>query len=337
MPDVQANGRERIDWHQFNHPKIVFAEKFIPAGESRVIEQHELKVSRDMVVDYLAISDDSFTTDSKLALAPNMTLLHWLVVNWGVVERPTWIPIGFGMMEEFHNFFEGDRLCMPIVAFGGMPSTLFAWGPLRWRHSEPWLYNPIDSVSIDVVAPPPPGNVTIGTPRYLGVFMDGVGLKSGMRRSFVIGQAQVGGQAPGIPFSQSFSAPQTMANLGDETFKMQAVGLGFSGRGWNDVASLPVDNRLLNFFRMRVVPSIGDSWSDTPVPLVFYGIQQAPPWRLAIHKPVGGPIFLYAGQSIIFNIENLATAGNTGLNDDIDLNVQVALIGRTAPGIGSLV
>lgn len=329
-----TNGdRAQVDWGKFNHPKIVFAEKVILAGKSDTIQQNELKVSRDMVVDYLAISDDTFTTAPRIT-NPHQTFLHWIGVNWSVVERSSWIPVGFGSIEEFHNFYEGDSTNVPIDPLTG--NTLTMWGALRWRHSEPWVYNPIDTVSIDLVAPPAPVEV-LGS-RELSVFWDAVGLKSGGRRSFVIPRSAIPGQALGLPFSQSFSAPQLASNLGDEAFKMQAMGIGFPGRTWCD-SSLggPVDERLLNFYRMRVTPSIGDSHSDTPVPLVFYGIHQRPPWRLAIHKPVGGPIFLYAGQSIIFNIENNAIPINTGLDNPVDINVQVALIGRTAPGIGSLV
>jgi hypothetical protein len=324
-----SNGdRAQVDWHKFNHPKIVFAEKVILAGRSDTIQQNELKVSRDMVVDYLAISDDTFTTEPRVA-GPHQTFLHWIGVNWGVVERSTWIPIGFGSIEEFHNFYEGDSTNVPIDPLTGDTRTM--WGALRWRHSEPWAYNPIDTLSIDLAAPQAP--IAIGGVRELSVFWDAVGLKSGSRRSFVIPRSPFLPQGLGVPFSQSFSAPQLASNLGDEAFKVQSVGLGFPERAWCQTP--PVDERLLNFYRMRVTPSIGDSWSDTPVPLVFYGIHQRPPWRLAIHKPVGGPIFLYAGQSIIFNIKNNATVAN--VDEDVNINVQVALIGRTAPGIGSLV
>lgn len=315
-----------VNWKRFNHPKIVFAEKLIPAGKVDTIQQHELKVSRDMVVDYLAISEETLTTPR--GGGPFDTFLHWVGVNWGVVERATWQAIGFGSIEEFHNFYEGDKTNEPINPFG---NTRTMWGPLRWRHSEPWLYNPIDTLSVDITTPVilPPGFEGI---RELSVFFDGVGQKSGLRRGFRIPCAPINLQAPGQIFSQSFSAPQMASNLGDEPFKMQSVGVGFPGRYWCE--NTP-DWRLYNFLRMRVTPSIGDSWSDTPVPLAFYGIHQGPPWRVAYHKPVGGPIFLYAGQSIVFQILNDATAANVG-GEGIDLNVQAALIGRTAPGIGSL-
>jgi len=333
MPEAreQVNGREKVDWHKFNHPKLVFAERLIPAGESAVIEQKELHVSRDMVIDYLAVSDDSISTDDPDVpiTSPNQNFLHWVGINWGIVERASWLPIGFGSMEEFHNFFEGDRTNVPFTPGTKPPRGLDAWGPLRWRHSEPWLYNPIDTLSVDIAMPPP---AKVGrTAPELDVFWDGVGLRSGMRRSFLIPNSPINAQA-NVPFTRSFSNQQLATNLGDEAFKMQAIGIGFPGGVWDVHGG---DLRSLNFIRMRVVPSVGDSWSDHPVPLAFYGIHQAPPYRVALHKPAGGPIFLYAGQSIVFNLQNNALAANTGLKDDVDLNLQVCLIGRTAPGIGS--
>jgi len=87
------------------------------------------------------------------------------------------------------------------------------------------------------------------------------------------------------------------------------------------------DLRLLNVFRAKVIPSIGDSWSDTGVPLCFYGPDMSPAHRVAWHRPPGGPLYLRAGQAVTIQVQNRSA---------VELNVQLALVGRVAFGVGSV-
>ncbi len=308
---------------EFRTPLILFAEQVLIPGQQVEINQDALSASRDMIVDYLAISDDSFST----GIAPvglGQTYLHMLDVNWGIVEGARWLPgNNFGRMELFHNHV-GDRSAGGIMAFA---NRFAAWGCLRWKHSEPWVYNPIDNVTIDFLRPQmPAAGQAAAEPMH--VSFGGVGQKTGLRRNSEIqgiNSPQALGLAP--PFVWSFSDLQRANNIGTDPIFMTDMSVVFTNRqagggAWN------ADIRLLNHLRMRVVPSVGNGWSNVHVPLIFYGVDQSPPYRVAYHKPEGGPIALEAGRKIVFDVvNNTQQFAPPGVN----LNVQVAIIGRIRP------
>jgi hypothetical protein len=79
---------------------------------------------------------------------------------------------------------------------------------------------------------------------------------------------------------------------------------------------------------MKAAPSAGEGWSDKAIPLAVYALHQSVPGRWVTYKPTGGPMLMKAGQSFVARVRNTSAQNQT--------NAQIALIGRTAPGIGSL-
>ena len=320
MTEAKKSAREA--YKGFVHPLVLFAERVATAGQQVAITQEALKTSRDMIIDYIAISEESLSSGVVLAGA-GQTYLHYLDVNWGIVEGARWLPgNSFGNIETFHNYV-ADRSSGGIMNFA---NVLVAWGGLRWKHSEPWIYNPIDNLTIDFLRPAMPAGIAQAAAEPLRVSFSGVGQKTGLRRDSEVQGINVpqalGGAAP-LP--GTFSDNQRANNIGTDPIFMTDMSVSFPNRqggggAWN------ADIRLLNHFRMRVVPSVGDGWSRVQVPLIFYGVDMSPPYRVAYHKPEGGPIALEAGRKIAFDIVN---------NSAVTTNIQVALIGRIAPELGS--
>lgn len=312
-------------YRQFTHPCILFSEQVVAANTPFSFQQSDLKVSRDTIVDYLAISEETFSQDLAVGGTGGQTFLHQIDVSWGVVEKARWTPGNFyGSADMFHNV-PGDRTQGGILA--GAIGTA-AWGKMGYYFAEAWEYNPIDTLSVDATRPANPAvNNAVAQNNFFNLQFDGVGMRTGLRRVFQVPNILFG-QAPlaAPPASVPFSNPQQAANLGSETHMMTGVAITVGNR----TAAQPMDGdlRLLNHFRLRVTPSIGDSWSQVPIPLAFYGIHMSVPYRVAFHKPAGGPVYLHAGQSIAFDVFNRAAAQGT--------NVQVAVIGRVAPGIGAI-
>lgn len=311
---------------QFRHPAIQFAERVIAANDDDYIDQEELKVSRDMIVDFLAVSEETITEDDEAGSHANNSYIHYLGVNWQVTERPWWLPTNYAPMEVFSNWDGADRSGGGI--FAGAAATLAANGRLQWDHWKEWLFQPHDTLRVRVSAP----LVSYNIPESVTLAFDfvGAGLKSGLRRSFQIDGINFANFGPGgVPHAQVYSNARNCDNLGDEPFVMTKMGIVSpydAARG-----DPPNDTRLLNHIRAKVTPSLGDSWSQVDVPLAFYGTHMSVPHRVAYHRPPGGPILLQAGQSVAFHIWNLTNGGIAQA-----INVQVALIGRVAPGIGSI-
>ena len=306
---------------EFRTPLILFAEQVLIPGQQVEINQDALSASRDMIVDYLAISEDSVSTDIPV-VGLGQTYLHMLDVNWGVVEGSKWLPgNNFGRMELFHNHV-GDRGAGGIMDWA---NRFAAWGCLRWKHPEPWVYNPIDNVTAEILKPPMTPLVPLLAAEPLRAVFGGVGQKTGLRRSYEIQGINIPAGQP--LFTQPFSDIQRCNNVGTDPCFMTDLSITFPNRqaliaGWN------ADIRLLNHFRMRVVPSVGNGWSNVHVPMIFYGVDMSPPYRVAYHKPEGGPIALEAGRKIVFDVvNNTQQFAPPGVN----LNVQVAIIGRVRP------
>lgn len=325
MPDMSL--QELLS--RFTHPKILFGEVVVPLGGAATeLDQHVLKASRDMIVDRIVISEETYSQEAGPAAAfASSTFLHYLDVNWGVVERPRWAGENtYTPIEVFHNV-PMDRSSGGI--FNGGATQYAAWAVNRWRLERPWVYNPQDTLQIDVSHP----GVALGFPSGMDFefMLDGRGIASGLDRIFRIPNVRVPQAPANVPFAQSFTSNRLASNLGDEHYLMGSFGWMSpqrmaTGAGW------PNDLRILNVLRAKVVPSIGDSWSDANIPLIFYGLDQALPGRVAVHKPFGGPIYLKAGQSMTFSFR----FNTPPVLDPVQTNVQVALIGAQAPGIGSV-
>ncbi len=308
-------------YRQFVHPFIMFSEQVVAAATPFSFQQQDLKTSRDMIVDYLAISEETFSQNLVVA-GGGQTFLHQIDVSWGVIEKARWTPGNFyASADMFHNV-PGDRTQAGILA--GAIGTA-AWGKIGYYHAEAWPYNPIDTLSVDATRPANPAGFGTVNNNVFNLQFDGVGVRTGQRRIFQIpnvmfGQSLAAAPAVSVPFSNN----QQAANLGSQTHMMT----GFAITVANRVAAPDADLRELNHLRLRITPSIGDSWSQVPIPLAFYGVHMSLPYRVAFHKPAGGPIYLHAGQSIAFDVFNRDVAQAT--------NIQVAVIGRVAPGIGAI-
>lgn len=313
-------------YRRFSHVSMLFAEQVVPAATAANIQQQELKTSRDMIVDYLALSEETFS-QNLVAAGGGQTFLRYIDVNWGVVDKARWMPGNFyAPALVFHNV-NGDRSQAGIFA-GAL--DLATWGKIGYYHSEAWTYNPVDTLSVDATRPANPAGFGVTNLTTWIIQFEGVGIRTGLRRVFQIpGVTLLQGPAAAPPVSVPFSNNQQAANLGSEPHKMIGFSVMPANRDVPGGAAQPMDAdlRLLNHFRLRVTPSIGDSWSQVPIPLAFYGVHTSVPFRVAFHKPAGGPIYLHAGQSITFDIFNRSGQAT---------NIQVALIGRVAPGIGAI-
>lgn len=312
----------KIDWSVFRHPHFRFAEVVIASGARGFIDQHQLRVSRDTVIDYIMISEESYTTLGA-GVSNNRTYLDSLFVNWSLVDRADNSGQGLAPVEEYHNFHNADRSITPFAAASA------GWGGLRTDHTLPWIYNPTDTLTFEMSIPAAPALGGLGKSVVVDYLAHGVGLNSGLRRTYDVRE---------ITIPQDAAAPQvvvsttnaTASNLGTEAYKMVDFGVSFrrmtaAGAATNWI-SFP-DVRYLNHLRLRVNPSLGESWSDVHVPLIFYGLNYSPPSRMIVHKPSGGPVLLKAGQSMVFEFLNASA---------VSTNVQVALMGRIAAGIGSV-
>ncbi len=315
----------KIDWSVFRHPHFRFAEVVIANGARGFIDQHQLRVSRDTVIDYIMISEETYSVLGAGVPAANATLLDSLFVNWSLVDRADNSGQGLAPVEEFHNFHNADRSITPFAAAN------LGWGGLRMDHTLPWIYNPTDTLTFEMSIPTAPGGGgSINQSVVVDYVAHGVGLNSGLRRTYDVREITIPQDAAAGPQVVVSTTNATASNLGTEPYKMLDFGVGFRRRTAAGAATNWVafpDTRYLNFLRLRVNPSLGESWSDVHVPLIFYGLNYSPPSRMIVHKPSGGPILLKAGQSMVFEFLNVS---------GVSTNVQVALMGRIAAGIGSV-
>jgi hypothetical protein len=306
--------QNKIDWSVFNYPRILFAEIAVPAtGASTFLMTDQLKTGRDMLVDYIAVSEDTFSTGVGAA---NASYLQQLGVDWWIHDRAKFSPVGpIAPADALDNVYNVQRTTNFVAA------QVAGRGVLQLSHPVRWMYNPMQNVSIDwlnpVSAAPTGTLITIAG-------MHGVGTITGHRRVFAVGATfatNVAGATQNIA-----SATQTMGNPGDQPYLMEHFFINANGAQWTVLN----DNRIVNHLRYRVRPTQGDAWSDLPVPLVFYGVQKGQPNRCVWFKPPGGPILLRKNNQMVFEFQV-----NAGLG--FALNAQVAIIGRVAPGYTDIV
>lgn len=308
---------EREEFMRFTHPRILYAEARVVAGAPGIyLDQNQLRTSRDMLIDYIWLSEESASLDTG---EKNLCLLHNLLVNWAISDRQAFYPHEGVPCGVLHNLWDAERTAIPFNMFG---DPIVYPAVFLWRHTVRWLLNPAQGIRVDWSLTP--AQIQVGAIET-GFVMHAVGLKTGMRRLYGIRVPTPQGPPIGLPpLAQTAASPTTAHNLGDEPYLVESTGIYF-GKQW--AANPDADTRWLNLLKYKVVPTWADAWSEVPLPVLMYGLQMGMPARSVIHKPAGGPIYLKAGQAVNF------WAANTG---NVDTNIQVALIGRVAYGVGSL-
>lgn len=312
---------EKHDFSVFNHPRIFFAERGVPHGEVRFFEQNDLKTSRDFLIDYIWIGESRYSIEGWGGLGTTTpSLIRNININWQIVDRaPIW-PLDEFSVTSLQNYWDADRGWNPCSP----ADTGFC--TLLWRHALRWIYNPTQDVRIDWEALGANGGA-LRPQLTIRPAMAGTSLKTGHRRIYgmdLIYPAQT--VAPTQRFSGTASAPNSMGNLGDDPYSIEDFGFSTTDE-WDDGDLGWLSGPL----RMKVIPSQGEAWSDVPLPLGVYALQQSiPAARWVTYQPTGGPLLLKAGQSFVARVRNAGTLVSQ------DTFVQIALIGRTAPGIGSL-
>lgn len=317
---------DKFDFSVFTHPRILYTERQLtPAGTAdarATTDTNDLKASRDILFDYIWVGDDGNYKYSSILF--NQSLLADLRVNWQIADRAPWFPQELVPACALQNWWDCDRTQVPTV-----PSFLYPQAVWFWRHTLRWVYNPAQQFRFDWQVRGsqgggiPPGLRPNGIDFGLG--MHGVSLRTGHRRLFGVGGNIPSG--PGGPLAPpatgSFINPNAMGNISDEPYLIEGLGTVFDRQTWQNG-----DTRWLNWIYIKGVPTQGEPWSDVPIPLACYGIHQGIAQRGAFYKPPGGPILVKAGQSMVFQLENV--------NANEAMLAQIALIGRTAPGYGSL-
>lgn len=324
-------GEKHFDWSVFTHPRILYTELAlsIAAGATPRLTTNfnDLKCSRDLLVDYIYIGDDG--TFSSSPATPNQSNLQGLNINWQIADRAPYFPQGLVPVMTMHNWWDCDRTQSYGPAQNPDVTFLNPIGSLYWRHTLRWVYNPSQSFQVDWQkvgnnAAPPGAMPAVN----LNVYMYGVGLRTGNRRAFGAGGAVAAGPigGPAVVQNGQIVNPPLMSNVADEPYAIEGIGLPLDATWWQGVGANQ-DLRFFNYLKLKVSPTQGEPWSDVPIPMACYGVHMGLPMRGAWYKPPGGPILMKAGQAMTFDCQN-TLARNT--------QVQIALIGRTAPGYGSL-
>lgn len=300
---AEGTSAKKIDWSVFNWPKILFTEVRIAANTTVTTPADQLKCGRDMLIDWIGISEETFSGGVQAA---NVTYMNDLSFNWWIHDRPQWapqvIPAMFGDLA-YESLRDVNLAVLPTAGMGAY----------QFHHPVKWLYPAFQNVSIEWTNPvsvAPTGNLQVG------VTMHGVGITSGHRRIFgltFIFATNVAGMTQNIASNTAL-----MGNPGDQSYLMSDFHLVPLDVQWQALG----DNRVGNHLRIRVRPTNGDAWSDVPVPIIFYGPQRGQPQRIAWFKPPGGPILLRRNQQVVFQLQNNAVVAT---------QAQVALIGRVAP------
>jgi len=286
----------------FAYPKMMFTERFLTAGiaHSVYFDQDELRTDRDMMVDYIWVS--SYLNGNVTA----QTLLRGLNINWAIEGGPWWFAQDVVPCLYLQKLWDSDRTTNASVATN-LANPVFAW-----KHKPLWQYPAKHGISfqwglLGSGAPP-------GIPN-LGVGFHGIGIHSGRRRIF---QSDWILDAS-VAWTQELfggTTPTTLHNLEDEPYLVDRTNVAV--RGTNTMLA-----QFLNVYKLQVIPSWGDPWSEMPVPLLMYGPHLSQNNRDLWYQPDGGPFLLKAGKSLKFRFQQ-TQHGNCDL--------QIGIIGRVAYG-----
>jgi len=309
---------ETYSSRDFTTPRFHLGEVVVNAGTTQYVNQDLFKVSRPTLVDYLYLTEESFTVNGWGLPAPigagqHTTLLQNIFINWWITDRAR-TDLRMRPITMYDNNVDGQRgqVRLPVVP----PGACGYLGTLLYRFRQPWRYNPGNTFIIDWSYQT--GAATVNAPpiNATNVVFYGTAVRSRHRRIF---ELQVPAIAAAGPFLGSITESQFVGNIADEPYDIDELQIMQAG-GFIDI-------RVLNMLRYRIIPSQGEPFSDDPIPVLAYGIDMFPQGRGAIYAPSGGPMLLLAGQSIGFEVQNTLAAGGT------NTRFQAVLVGRTAPNV----
>jgi len=304
---VPENSATKFDWSIFSHPRVLFAEQVLATGVQQIIQNDSLRTGRDMLVDYIHLSGEDYSTG---VAAPGACFNNIIFANWWIQDRSRYYiqPVELIAIDNA----PGSELGLVAAAWDAGVAVY----SILYHHPVRWVYNPVQNVIVEWVNPASLGLATNAS--NVNMELQGVGLVTGHRRLFHIVipiAANAAGQVQGVVSNQ-----QTMANAGDQPYLIEHTRFWFT----TNAPLGMTEPRHLKHIRVRVRPTQGDAWSDTTVPLAFYGVERRYDNSMhCIFKPSGGPVLLRKGQQMV--VEMLQ---NTGAN----VNLQVCLFGRCAPG-----
>jgi len=217
MPEVKVP-----DLSRWNHPRIIYAERSIPAGQTLTLTSTLTRTGRDMVIDLMGLSAEDYTPAAG-GIVPDVTYIRSLNVNYMVTERPWWLSsMALIPAPAFHNY-PGDHSLEGW--FQAAASDNLRWSRPMWAHKEPWTFNPVDTLSLEYSAP---AVLNVGVPQYqptsIMMVTDGAGEVTGLRRVFRFA-ANLPQHPPVIrPQALQFSDQQDGNNQGNEPFRMHKFG-----------------------------------------------------------------------------------------------------------------
>ena len=322
---------EKFDFSVFCHPRILYTELNLTAAAGALPRSttnfNDLKCSRDLLIDFIYIGDDGTYATGNVTV--NQSNLQGLNVNWQIADRAAYFPQALVPVMAMHNWWDCDRTQTYGPAQNPAVDYLTPIGNLYWRNTLRWVYNPSQSFRVDWQKIG--NNLGQAMPGVLlRVHLNGIGLRTGHRRTFGDVTAIPAGPAAAAIQTGQIVNPPLMSNISDEPYLIEGVSLPLDATWWPGIgagAGIDQDLRYFNYLRLKITPTQGEPWSDVPIPMAIYGVHMGPAMRAAWYKPAGGPILLKAGQAITFDCQNTLARAT---------QVQIALIGRTAPGHGSL-
>jgi len=302
----------------FTTPRFHLGEVVVNAGTTQYVNQDLFKVSRPTLIDYIHLSEESFTVNGWPLAAPigagqHTSLLQNVFINWWVTDRAR-TGLRMRPITLFDQNVDGQRAQVRFPA--ALPGNAVFYGTLLYRFRQPWRYNPGNTFIIDWSYQT--GAATVNAPviNATNVVFYGTAVRSRHRRIF---EVQVPAIAAAGPFLGSITESQFVGNIADEPYDIDELQIMLMMQF--------IDMRTLNMLRYRIIPSQGEPFSDDPIPVLAYGIDLFPQGRSAIYAPSGGPMLLLAGQSIGFEVQNTFAAGGT------NTRFQAVLVGRTAPNV----
>lgn len=312
----------------FTRPKVYYNEVTLAPGATLQIDQSQWTLSKRMLVDYIWIGDETLTVNGPapagpVALGSQAVLVGALNLWWWISTRRE-SALRLRNAVDYLTLAEMKRWA--VAPAGGIiaPAPVTFDGNIVWRFLQPWRYLPGCGLVVDweytlgqYVAAPPPA-VPVNVP-MVDVILYGVGAYTKHRRIFEM-------QMPAInstlvnQLRGSFTASEFVMNQTNEPYDIDTMMLRTQDSGavnptWQDA-------RQLHMLRYTIRPTIGEPFSEVPIPICAFGIDVAP-LRTVVYQPTGGPLLLEAGSTLGFEIQNTDPA--------ITVRAQVAMVGRVVP------
>lgn len=311
--------RGKFTSKDFTQPKFILGEVESQFGTISYINTELFKVSRPTLVDYIWIGEESYTVNgwplpAGVAVQTHTSFLTNLRVNWWVSDRGR-TDLRLRIPTIYDNYVDAERFVCTLPA---APGNAQVFGTLLYRFRQPWRYLPGSSFTVDFAYVTGDAVNNAGDTSITDVVFYGVGVRTRHRRIFEMQMpvvTMVGMPATTNVVTGSFTQPEFVSNVADEPYDLTEMQIRIFG-AWHDL-------RQLNMLRYRIVPGQGEPFSDDPIPILAYGVDQTPANRAVLYEPTGGPLLLEEGTSIGWEVQNI----HWGL----DTRFQAVLVGRVAP------